>query len=170
MNFAHFFGVLVFLPVLILGDESTDCGPDMVTCSSLADCVPPGKCPEGAPAANQTRIGRWDNDWDNGWDEPLRFECPKTGYPINRIESYHRNSVEDRRFKFYCSENQVPLSGNNEWFFNQNKFDQYMDFNCPRSGFLTGVASYHDNHHEERIWSFRCFIPNQRCHFYDCKP
>jgi len=66
MHFVHSYGVLMFLPVFIVGDETTDCGPDMVNCDSLADCVPLGKCPDpdlvtedDAPAANQTRAGHF---------------------------------------------------------------------------------------------------------------
>ena len=171
MHFVHFYGVLVFLPVFVVGDETTDCGPDMVTCPSLADCVPPGKCPDpvtevedDVPAANQTRVGRW----DNGWDDPLHFECPKTGHPIVRIRSYHRNSVEDRRFKFYCS-NPVLVPGRYRWFFNVNQLDKYMFFKCPAGGFITGAQSVHSNAAEDRVWSFQCFIPNNSCPF-SCVP
>merc|ERR1712055_1277947 len=171
MHFVHFYGVLVFLSGSLVGDETTDCGPEMMPCPSLdADCVPLGKCPEVAteveddvPAANQTRVGRW----DNGWDDPLHFECPLTGYPIIRIRSYHSNRAEDRRFKFYCQKNRVPYPGSYRWFMHVNRFDQRVDFRCPNGGFLTGASSYHSNRHEDRVWSFQCFVPRNACH-YNC--
>ena len=41
------------------------------------------------------------SEYVNNWDETFVFQCAMSGY-IAGIDSYHGNSVEDRRFKFYC--------------------------------------------------------------------
>ena len=37
-----------------------------------------------------------------------------------------------------------------------NDFDQPISFLCAHNYYIAGVDSYHDNHHEDRRWSFLC--------------
>ena len=41
--------------------------------------------------------------WQNEWDGDLRFKCSK-GHGFNKVESVHRNYIEDRRWRFGCRE------------------------------------------------------------------
>merc|ERR1712168_1026863 len=37
-----------------------------------------------------------------------------------------------------------------------NKFDQPVNFSCPKDHYLSEITSSHSNHHEDRIFSFKC--------------
>lgn len=107
--------------------------------------------------------------WSNGWDGQLTFICPHKGdnyQAIKRIVSEHNNHHEDRRWHFECGD--VPKNGkcnwNGQWL---NGFDGDLNYVLPGNGYLIGVHSYHNSHHEDRRWKFAyCEMPSG---FEDCK-
>jgi len=98
------------------------------------------------------------NAYYNWWDEPLYFVCPyedgKYG-SISRMESYHSNYREDRRFNFECR-NDINKMGSCQWSGYVNDWDQTLVYYCPNNGYVAAVYSYHSNHHEDRRWDFLC--------------
>jgi len=98
--------------------------------------------------------------WINGWDAGLAFHCPirdnKHG-AIKRIESYHSNHHEDRRWHFECSYD-VQRAGHCHWTGWLNGWDAELRYNCPNNGYIAGLNSYHDNHREDRRWRVLCCV------------
>jgi len=96
--------------------------------------------------------------WNNWWDEPLSFVCPfedgKYG-SISRIESYHSNYREDRRYHFECR-NDINRMGTCQWSGYVNNWDETISYFCPNNGYVAAVYSYHSNHHEDRRWDYGC--------------
>ena len=39
--------------------------------------------------------------WLNNWDDELHYKCPLSGY-IAGFYSYHDNTKEDRRWRWFC--------------------------------------------------------------------
>jgi len=92
-------------------------------------------------------------NWANVWDGAMNFECPQ-GEGISKIKSYHDNRREDRRWEFTCK----TMSMTNNCYLARiaNYWDEVMNFKCPNNGIITGALSLHHNHHEDRIWRYRC--------------
>ncbi|XP_050415934.1 hemagglutinin/amebocyte aggregation factor [Patella vulgata] len=94
--------------------------------------------------------------WQNDYDRNLEFVCP-TGQSISRIQSKHHNHYEDRVWQFSCS-NKGRL-GHCKWFYNVNEYDGVLFFQCPNFGHIVATRSHHDNHREDRRFSFKCCAP-----------
>ncbi|KAH3716254.1 E-selectin-like [Dreissena polymorpha] len=124
---------------------------------------------EGLPSPTCTSAGTWSsaaplcqiNDknlkWQNKLDGLLDYACPNKNQFINHVISQHHNHKEDRQFDFTCSD---VVSGYDDstttctysgWV---NEFDQPVNFRCPDDGFIHGMRSEHNNHHEDRKWDF----------------
>ena len=87
--------------------------------------------------------------FDASWTQT----CP-AGQSIDRISSQHSNHHEDRTWSFYCKSSS-KISSSCHWSGYVNSFDQQILFQCA-SGVITGVQSYHSNHHEDRRFNFKC--------------
>ncbi|KAH3715850.1 hemagglutinin/amebocyte aggregation factor-like [Dreissena polymorpha] len=99
------------------------------------------------------------NGWQNNLDQLLDYQCPNKNQFINHVISQHHNHEEDRQFDFTCSD---VVSGYDDstttctYSGYVNSFDQPVHFRCPDDGFIHGMRSEHNNHHEDRIWGFYC--------------
>ncbi|XP_055892566.1 hemagglutinin/amebocyte aggregation factor-like [Biomphalaria glabrata] len=97
--------------------------------------------------------------WMTQYDQHFQFFCPP-GQTIKALDSIHDNHHEDRVWNFTCI---VPPHGATlskcEWSGYINDFDQPVDYNCPNDGIICGIESVHDNHHEDRKWSYYCCFP-----------
>ncbi|XP_030640582.1 hemagglutinin/amebocyte aggregation factor-like [Chanos chanos] len=102
-----------------------------------------------------------DPRWQNSYDEPLHFACP-VRQSISYISSQHDNHREDRLWDFGCKD---TFSSEPTCFWSEyaNDFDQEFTFQCPKNYVLTGMNSYHDNHHEDRRWRFHCCLVHNQC-------
>ncbi|XP_063785030.1 hemagglutinin/amebocyte aggregation factor-like isoform X2 [Pseudophryne corroboree] len=85
----------------------------------------------------------WTN-YVNCFDDEFTFVCP-FGSVLSGMQSYHDNNTEDRRWKFYCCQGEVPVSRNCKWSDYVNDFDEYLRWDAPTNQYLTGAQSYHDN-------------------------
>ncbi|XP_041916317.1 hemagglutinin/amebocyte aggregation factor-like [Alosa sapidissima] len=92
--------------------------------------------------------------WVNSYDERFHFACP-TGQSIYHIISQHKNEHEDRLWNFSCKYTLTSVSGCLNYY-DVNGFDDDLNFQCPYHKVITEIGSYHDNHHEDRRWSFTC--------------
>jgi len=92
----------------------------------------------------------------NDYDNVARFECG-TNQALNGVYSVHDNHKEDRRWKFECcalsSNVYLQKGGWSNW---QNNLDAQLDFGCGETSVVVGWNSYHDNHHEDRRFEFKC--------------
>jgi len=103
----------------------------------------------------------------NSWDQQIYFTCPKD-YSITNIQSHHHNHHEDREWGAQCSQ---LAHGYDKcyWLGYVNSMDNYMNFHCNRHGaVITGMFSYHNNHHEDRMWKYQCCYAEKTC-WTDCK-
>ncbi|XP_076468374.1 dermatopontin-like [Babylonia areolata] len=95
--------------------------------------------------------------WLNDFDQPVHFECPANTF-LSHVNSMHNNDKEDRVWDLGCAA--VPLeeaiTQNCAWTNYVNQYDQPVTYQCPNEGFITGMASVHDNGHEDRRFQFRC--------------
>ncbi|XP_052708289.1 hemagglutinin/amebocyte aggregation factor-like isoform X1 [Crassostrea angulata] len=98
--------------------------------------------------------------WDNDFDEPLDVQCPSYLFAFSRFKSTHNNKKEDRRFDFMCR--QVPAANSSVtcgWSDYVNDYDAVVFYTCPNQGYINGMHSVHNNHHEDRRFKFRCCSP-----------
>ena len=70
------------------------------------------------------------------------------GKSISRIQSLHRDCIEDRIWSFSCRSNAAAQSCS--WTPTLNTYDNVLDYNCSHDGFITGIYSWHHNHYEDR--------------------
>ncbi|XP_035674757.1 hemagglutinin/amebocyte aggregation factor-like [Branchiostoma floridae] len=92
----------------------------------------------------------------NNWDQPFTFQC-YGNQAIYRVQSVHCNRAEDRVWRFQCRS--VPGLSYFNWHYWSpwiNTFDNYMNYNCPFNGVVTGFKSEHSNSREDRRWKVRC--------------
>lgn len=90
----------------------------------------------------------------NKFDRPVRFTCPR-GRALNFIASVHSNHHEDRRFALACTSKAFHFRRSFKTR-TLNRFDKPVSYSCPSGYVLTGVASYHHNYYEDRVWRVRC--------------
>ncbi|XP_056157044.1 uncharacterized protein LOC130131387 [Lampris incognitus] len=94
----------------------------------------------------------WSN-FVNGFDKNVDFSC-RQNYVVAGVYSYHSNSHEDRRWRFYCcTAPQFETSDCQEttWM---NYWDEYFNWYVPGANYLTGLKSYHRNDKEDRRWRY----------------
>ncbi|XP_075066468.1 hemagglutinin/amebocyte aggregation factor-like isoform X2 [Mixophyes fleayi] len=89
----------------------------------------------------------------NDFDQEFTFVCP-FGTILSGMESYHDNTAEDRRWKFYCCKGEALFTRNCRWSRYVNNFDHYLRWDAPTNHHLTGAHSYHHNTYEDRRWRF----------------
>ncbi|XP_076130903.1 hemagglutinin/amebocyte aggregation factor-like [Alosa pseudoharengus] len=97
----------------------------------------------------------------NDYDKPLRFNCPTT-QSISGITSEHHNKHEDRRWDFNCRDTFTQRAHCFESGY-VNNWDGPLMFECPTNYVVTGMSSVHDNHHEDRRWTFTCCTGSNFC-------
>ncbi|CAH3023771.1 unnamed protein product, partial [Porites evermanni] len=89
------------------------------------------------------------------------------GKSISRIQSLHRDCIEDRIWSFSCRSNAAAQRC--AWTPTLNTYDDVLDYNCPHDGFITGIYSWHHNHYEDRRFQFRCchshYYRRTNCHY-----
>merc|ERR1712172_369532 len=95
-------------------------------------------------------------EWANDFDGQLFFECPE-GETISHLLSMHDNGAEDRRWGFECKPVADFPFDSCSWTGYVNNFDETFVYECTTgAGVITGMESEHDNHHEDRRWSYKC--------------
>ena len=108
-------------------------------------------------SATEVRQQRSD-EYQNDWDGELKVTCDNV-HAINYVGSLHDNDREDRIWSWRCKQLQgvSPLiHADCEWTGPQNEYDEPLIFKCNDDGYVAGVRSVHDNHHEDRVWEFYC--------------
>jgi len=97
--------------------------------------------------------------WRNSWDGVLNFNCDKhhgVYGSISRIVSTHNNHREDRLWDYECRY-EVKTPSSCSWTrYYVNGYDLEMRFECPKSGYVAGAHSVHNNHREDRVWKYFC--------------
>jgi hypothetical protein len=111
------------------------------------------------------RVHQSNTGWYGHWDGVADYNCPGTRV-MNGQGSIHDNGREDRRWSMKCTDIVSPsgfqkLSDRksrgiyqvnvNGWKQNFNRPDL-----CGANGLMKGAWSQHNNHHEDRIFRFRC--------------
>ncbi|EGD74967.1 hypothetical protein PTSG_07192 [Salpingoeca rosetta] len=93
--------------------------------------------------------------WYNNFDASLDMSCSSGG--MSRIQSYHSNHNEDRRWTRSCVTYGISSYGSTTFSSNYvNNFDADVNFECDTNYYLYRMASYHSNHNEDRRWKFGC--------------
>ncbi|XP_073707172.1 hemagglutinin/amebocyte aggregation factor-like [Garra rufa] len=99
-------------------------------------------------------------DYVNDFDQLVLFEC-SAQHVIAGMSSYHSNTHEDRRWKFYCCKSS-SVSASCHWTKYVNNFDEYFHWSVPSGNVLVGVHSYHQNEQEDRRWAYKsCVLYNR---------
>lgn len=94
--------------------------------------------------------------WQTQFDKPFIIKCNNQG-AFSHIKSIHNNHREDRVWTWNCRYVLKYTKWNHcKWTGYVNGWDARFNFKCPRNHVITGVQSYHDNHREDRRWSFLC--------------
>ena len=97
--------------------------------------------------------------YQNEYDRRLYKEC-EAGKSFSRVESRHNNHHEDRVWRWGCgkliSTHPYLQREHCTWSSPVNNHDQPIHFSCGTNRYLSGVESHHNNHHEDRIWRFKC--------------
>jgi len=95
--------------------------------------------------------------YQNDWDEDMRFN---SGFMKDRIitgiYSYHDNHHEDRRWRFSYGSAPGVYCLRKRWTGYMNGFDRPLNYKCRQNEAISGISSYHNNHHEDRRWKFQC--------------
>ncbi|XP_071172822.1 dermatopontin-like [Mytilus edulis] len=107
----------------------------------------------------QHTLCNW-SQYANAFDQFFSFQCVNHGF-ITGIQSYHDNGYEDRKFKFHCCEIQ-EMDVTECYFTNPNPFDATFTATARENYVFRGVTSIHDNHREDREFSWEvCRLKNR---------
>ncbi|BFZ22664.1 hypothetical protein BsWGS_25703 [Bradybaena similaris] len=93
-------------------------------------------------------------EWVNNYDEDAVIDCQGQQY-LSYIGSVHRDSFEDRIWKFRCR----PPPGevyDCDWTSYLNDFDNVLNFTCPGNFLINGMMSYNDNYYRDRRFLVKC--------------
>lgn len=82
------------------------------------------------------------NSYVNNFREAIFFMCGKNEY-IGRVESYHDNGQEDRRWKFTCCSAKSQITNNCRLSDYVNSPGQQINFRAAVGEVITGVFSYY---------------------------
>ena len=92
----------------------------------------------------------------NVWDGVQIGVCPDKDYVLTDIKSEHSNEHEDRRFEFECSKFDGMETNYCHATELVNNWDEEFNFSCGSQHVLTGMASFHSNEYEDRLFIFIC--------------
>ncbi|XP_063443349.1 hemagglutinin/amebocyte aggregation factor-like [Mytilus trossulus] len=107
----------------------------------------------------QHTLCHW-SSYANDFDQFFSYQCANHGF-ITGIQSYHDNGHEDRKFKFHCCEIQ-EMDLSECYYTNPNPFDATFTTTVPENLVFRGVTSSHNNHHEDREFSWEvCRLKNR---------
>jgi len=127
-------------------DESGNTGESH---SLRSDLIKSSDCLKGSTART------WPT---TGWDAHWKFEA-RDNHSIGRVQAYHDNKKEDRRFTFeevFVSPNAYLDTSVSYWSGWLNNWDAEVKYVCNHDHVITGIESYHDNGKEDRRWNVRC--------------
>ncbi|TRY67485.1 hypothetical protein TCAL_13961, partial [Tigriopus californicus] len=99
--------------------------------------------------------------WDNDYDGFLKKECLPND-SIYEVESVHNDHHEDRMWDWRCQPSGYEFESCS-WSRDVNQYDEPLNFACS-NGVVTGVESTNNNHHEDRVWSFKCCSKPNLCY------
>ncbi|EGD74966.1 hypothetical protein PTSG_12546 [Salpingoeca rosetta] len=88
------------------------------------------------------------------YDRPIDMSCA-TDYYLERLQSVHSNSKEDRVWVYGCRRGRDVKLLNCGITGYLNDFDAYLSYTVSSNRIITGLASYHSNHNEDRRWRVR---------------
>ncbi|XP_070205498.1 hemagglutinin/amebocyte aggregation factor-like [Littorina saxatilis] len=94
--------------------------------------------------------------WLNDWNQKAERTCSYGSF-LSNIDSQHNNQHEDRQFRMSCRS--LPVCGGTPscaWTSDLNSLNAVVDYQCPGGGYVAGMSSYHNNHHEDRRYSLYC--------------
>jgi len=95
--------------------------------------------------------------YQNDWDEEMRFN---SGFMKDKVitgmYSEHSNRHEDRRWRFYYGSAPGFYCLRKRWTYHRNSWDGQLRFICGDNQAISGIWSYHNNHREDRRWTFQC--------------
>ncbi|CAG2209632.1 unnamed protein product [Mytilus edulis] len=102
----------------------------------------------------------WTPHYVNDWDKFFSFQCNNYGFIVG-MQSIHHNHYEDRRFRFQCcSIAGKDLSQCRKTF--RNDLDKPNTVHVPTGSVVRGVSSSHNNHYEDRQYSWNiCKLVNR---------
>ncbi|CAG5115563.1 unnamed protein product [Candidula unifasciata] len=105
--------------------------------------------------------------WVNDYHDDAVLDC-RGNQLLSSIGSIHKNSYEDRLWKFQCRPAPGPVY-DCDWTSYLNEFDQVLNFTCPRDYLINGMMSYFDNLYKDRRFLVKCCRVYPRsttnCHF-----
>eukprot|EP01084_Bolivina_argentea_P004715 8935_1 len=102
-----------------------------------------------------------DNAYRNDWDGSMN-NVFKDWYFLNGQYSYHDSHKEDRLFKWrWCKVDANGVSYTDQKRLSQTSYDEEWtrscnDLNGGHAAMIGIENSQHDNHKEDRIWTFKC--------------
>jgi len=89
----------------------------------------------------------------NGWDAKISFKCGSMEVLIG-LESRHSNKREDRIWRARCATLEVlGIVGHHTTSY-VNSWDKKLDYSVKSGYVITGLASKHSNHREDRKFRF----------------
>ncbi|XP_031560830.1 hemagglutinin/amebocyte aggregation factor-like [Actinia tenebrosa] len=90
----------------------------------------------------------------NDWHATINMNCDR-GMSISRLNSFHENEYEDRRWAYSCHANSKALIRYNTG--EENTHDGKLDFVCPRGGYITRMYSNtYRTLYKDRTFKFTC--------------
>jgi len=93
--------------------------------------------------------------WVNNYDQRFSFTCPHD-WAINGFYSVHNNRREDRIWRIQCCEIHGASLRPHGWSGYLGYFDRQQTATCDHDEVLIGLASFHNNRKEDRLWKRRC--------------
>jgi hypothetical protein len=125
-----------------------------------------------------TTAGCWQNNYGlwpssrptNDYDEEVFYECSgarlfasnENSKAITGIYSVHNNDREDRIWTWECTD--LPGGPSTcEWSGELNAMDMPIEYTASDDYFISGVASYHNNGREDRIWWVKICKQEGKC-------
>jgi len=96
----------------------------------------------------------------NDYDQAFDFEC-RPNYVMTGMSSHHHDHYEDRRWEYLCCTGPELTLSMCMRTPEINYWDGYLNWQVPGDkDYVTGAASRHDDHYEDRRWSFRYCTAN----------
>ena len=95
---------------------------------------------------------------ENNLDGKINWEKKDGKYWILiGFKSVHNNHYDDRKYKFFWARNnhlKVDETTVGKWV-RANNYDRKMNVQLLENQAIVAVKSHHDNHYEDRVWSYK---------------